>query len=78
MVRHPVYGCVFPVHDLKIPFSIQEINLIVVQNVVFHRAWLFAIRCKSLVYPPKRILSHIQLNARFYVPRITYGRPQYD
>ena len=31
-VRHSVYGCVLPVHALKIPFLPNEINLIVAPN----------------------------------------------
>ena len=34
MVRHPVNGCVFPVHDTQIPFSICKINRIVDPNTL--------------------------------------------
>jgi len=36
-VRHLVYGCVLPVHALKVPFLPNDINLILPPNVPHYR-----------------------------------------
>src|SRR4030042_1146989 len=40
-VRHSVYGCMLPVHALKVPFLPSDINLIVAPNAQLRGAAVF-------------------------------------